>query len=126
RAAGDGAAAVQGDWCRYRDGGYAGAGDPFAEASRSKSSGALRRAHRIARRKRLEKPREGPGQGRQRAGTTWADPVGVALPNVPEGQCTGAVVSHTYRGVERRAQEDDDRGAGAQAADSTVASGHDR
>ena len=39
---------------------------------------------RIARREGFEKPREGPGQGRQRAGTTWADPVGVALPNVPE------------------------------------------
>ena len=69
-------------------------GDPVAEASRSKSAGALRRAHGIARRERFEKPREGPGQGRQCAGTTWADPVGMALPDVPERQCAGAVVSH--------------------------------
>jgi len=41
-------------------------------------------AHGIARRERFETPREGPGQGRQCAGTTWADPVGVALPDVPE------------------------------------------
>jgi hypothetical protein len=37
RAACDGAAARQGDRYRHRDGGYAGAGDPVAEASRSKS-----------------------------------------------------------------------------------------
>src|SRR5207342_1583207 len=97
-----------------------------AEASRSKSGGALRRAHGIARRERFETPREGPGQGRQCAGTTWADPVGVALPDVPEKQCAGAVVSYADRGAERRAQDDDDRGAGAQAADSAVAPGHDR
>jgi transposase len=88
--------------------------------------GALRRAHGIARRERFEKPREGPGQGRQRAGTTWADPVGVALPNVPERQRAGAVVSHADGGAERRAQDDNDRGTGAQAADSAVAPGHDR
>src|SRR5262249_19005485 len=123
-AACDGAPALQGDWYRHRDGGYAGAGDPVAEASRSKSCGALRRAYGIARRERLEKPREGPGQGRQRAGTTWADPVGVALPNVPERQRAGAVVSHADRGAERRAQNDNDRGTGAQAADSAVAPGH--
>src|SRR5258706_10889645 len=121
RAACDGAAARQGDRYRHRDGGHAGAGDPVAEASRSKSGGALRRAHGIARRERFETPREGPGQGRQCAGTTWADPVGVALPDVPERQCAGAVVSHADRGAERRAQDDDDRGAGAQAADSAVA-----
>jgi tripartite-type tricarboxylate transporter receptor subunit TctC len=40
------------------------AGDPVAEASRSKSGGTLRRAHGIARRERLETPREGPAQGR--------------------------------------------------------------
>ena len=39
--------------------------------SRSKSTGALRRAHGIARRERFKKPREGLGQGRQCAGTTW-------------------------------------------------------
>ena len=44
----DGAAARQGDRNRHRDGGHAGAGDPVAEASRSKSGGALRRAHRFA------------------------------------------------------------------------------
>ena len=83
-------------------------------------------AHGIARRERFEKPREGPGQGRQCAGTTWADPVGMALPDVPERQCAGAVVSHADRGAERRAQDDNDRGTGAQAADSAVAPGHDR
>ena len=111
---------------RHRDGGHAGAGDPVAEASRSKSGGALRRAHGVARRERFETPREGPGQGRQCAGTTWADPVGVALPDVPERQCAGALVSHADRGAERRAQDDDDRGTGAQAADRAVAPGHDR
>src|SRR4051794_26063187 len=125
-AACDGAAARQGDRYRYRDGGHAGAGDLVAEASRSKSAGALRRAHGIARRERFEKPREGPGQDRQCAGTTWADPVGMALPDVPERQCAGAVVSHADRGAERRAQDDNDRGTGAQAADSAVAPGHDR
>src|SRR5580700_4782421 len=48
------------------------------------------------------------------------------LPDVPERQCAGAVVSHADRGAERRAQDDDDRGAGAQTADSAVAPGHDR
>jgi hypothetical protein len=54
-----------------RDGGYAGAGDPVAEASRSKSGGALRRADGIARRERFETPREGPakaGNARVRRG----------------------------------------------------------
>ena len=37
-----------------------------------------------------------------------------------------AVVSHADRGAERRAQDDNDRGTGAQAADSAVAPGHDR
>jgi transposase len=55
-----------------------------------------------------------------------ADPVGVALPDVPERQCAGALVSHADRGAERRAQDDDDRGTGAQATDRTVAPGHDR
>ena len=122
----DSAAARQGDRYRHRDGGHAGAGDPFAEASRSKSGGALRRAHGIARRERFETSREGPGQGRQCAGTTWGDPVGVALPDVPERQCAGALVSHAGRGAERRAQDDDDRGTGAQATDRTVAPSHDR
>src|SRR5438128_6053303 len=122
----DGAPALQGDRYRHRDGGYAGAGDPVAEASRSKSGGALRRAHGIARRELFETPREGPGQGRQCAGTTWADPVGVALPDVPKRQCAGAVVSHADRGSEWRAQDDNDRSTGAQTADSAVAFGHDR
>jgi hypothetical protein len=37
-----------------------------------------------------------------------ADPVGVALPNVPERQRAGAVVSHADQGAERRAQDDND------------------
>ena len=40
--------------------------------------------------------------------------------------CAGALVSHADRGAERRAQDDDDRGTGAQAADRAVAPGHDR
>src|SRR5271168_2907680 len=55
-------------------------------------------------------PREGPGQGRQCAGTARADPVGVAFPGVPERQCAGTLVSHADRGAERRAQDDNDRG----------------
>ena len=54
----------------------------------------------------------------------WA--TSVALPNIPEKQCAGAVVSHADRGAEWRAQDDNDRGTGAQAADSAVALGHDR
>ena len=83
---------ARGDRYRHRDGGHAGAGDPVAQASRSKSGSALRRAHGIARRERFEASREGPGQGRQCAGTTWPDPVGVVLPDVPERQCAGALV----------------------------------
>jgi hypothetical protein len=45
-------------------------------------------------RERFETPRERPDQGWQCAGTTWADPVGVALPDVPKRQCAGALVSH--------------------------------
>src|SRR6478672_11753987 len=51
---------------------------------------------------------------------------GLALPDVPERQCAGALVSHADRGAERRAQDNDDRGTGAQAADRAVAPGHDR
>ena len=58
--------------------------------------------------------------------TTWADSVGVALLDVPNRQCAGAVVSHADRGSEWRAQDDNDRGIGAQTADSAVAPGHDR
>src|SRR5580704_13840284 len=76
--------------------------------------------------KRFETPREGTGQGRQCAGTAGADPVALAFPGVPERQCAGALVSHADRGAERRAQDDDDRGTGAQTADSAVAPGHDR
>src|SRR5215212_11487357 len=86
RAACDGAAACQGDRYRYRDGGHAGAGGPGAKTARSKSAGALRRAYGIARRERFETPGEGVGQGRQCAGTTWADPVGVALSDIPKRQ----------------------------------------
>src|SRR5271168_3178148 len=126
RATCDGAAARQGDRYRHRDSGHAGAGNPVAQASGSKSGGALRWAHGIARRERFETPREGPGQGRQCAGTAGADPVGLAFPGVPERQCAGALVSHADRGAERRAQDDDDRGPGAQAVDSALAPGHDR
>ena len=125
RAACDGAAARQGDRYRHRDGGHAGAGQFFAEASRSTSGGALAGLTGSPDESGLKR-REGPGQGRQCAGTTWSDPVGVALPDVPETQCAGALVSHADRGTERRAQDDDDRGTGAQAADRAVAPGHDR
>ena len=94
--------------------------------SRSKSGGALRGAHGIARRERFETTREGPGQGWQCAGTTRADPVGMAFPGVPERQCAGALVSHAYRGAERRTQDNNDRGTGAQATDRAVAPSHDR
>ena len=44
----------------------------------------------------------------------------------PERQCAGALVSRADRGAEWRAQDDDDRGTGAQATDRAVALGHDR
>jgi Transposase and inactivated derivatives len=97
-----------------------------AEASRSKSGGALRRAHGIARRERLKRREKGLAKAGNARVRRWGDPVGVALPDVPERQCAGALVSHADRGAERRAQDDDDRGTGAQATDRTVAPGHDR
>ena len=39
------------------------------------------------------KRREGTCQGRQREGATWADSVSLALPDVPERQRVGAMVS---------------------------------
>ena len=73
--------------------------------------------------KRREKGLAKAGNARVRRG---GDPVGVALPDVPERQCAGALVSHADRRAEWRAQDDDDRGTGAQAADCAVAPGHDR
>src|SRR6476619_5405039 len=105
-------------------------GDGNMRSGRKNARGAARTKEwndkRKAPYKRFETSREGPGQGRQCASTTWGDPVGVALPDVPERQCAGALVSHADRGRERRAQDDDDRGTGAQAADRAVAPGHDR
>src|SRR5262249_48528309 len=50
----------------------------------------------------------------------------MAFPGVSERQCAGALVSHADRGAERRAQDNNDRGTGAQVTDRAVAPGHDR
>jgi len=76
-------------------------------------------------RERLQAAGEGARQGWQRAGSPWHDPAGVALPDVPEGQRSGRVVSAAHRECPWHPQ-DHDRGAGAQAADRTVAPGDDR
>jgi hypothetical protein len=115
--------------CRARPDGSSKGDRPAAMMPYSMARPALYcRQHDLPRelREGFETPRERPGQGWQCAGMTWADPVGVALPDVPERQCTGVLVSHADRGAERRAQDDDDRGTGAQVADRAVAPGHDR
>src|ERR1700758_555571 len=50
----------------------------------------------------------------------------MAFPGVPERQCAGALVSHADRGAERRTQDNNDRGTGAQVTDRAVAPSHDR
>ena len=70
--------------------------------------------------------REGAGEVGQCPRTPRPDPTRVALPAVPEGQRTGAMVSHQDRGAERGSQDHHDRGPRPQAADRDVATGHHR
>jgi len=65
------------------------------------------------------------GAGRQRTGAARHDPARLALPDLPEGQRLGAMVSGANRGRTRRHAQDDDRGLGPQAAHRAVAHGHD-
>jgi len=63
------------------------------------------------------------------AGLTGAprpDPARLALPLVPEGQRSGAVVPEPDRGCQRGAQEEDDRRSCPQAAHRALAHGHHR
>src|SRR5262249_25182367 len=76
----------------HRDGGHAGQGDPVAQLARPPRRGALRRAHRLARRKRKQKPGEGPLPIRQCSGTERDGPARVALSYVPEPERLGEVV----------------------------------
>ena len=94
--------------------------------ARSKSGDALRRAYGIARRERFETPERRAWPRLAMLGTTWADPAGVALPGVREGQCAGAVVSHADRGPSGARKTTMIISTGAQAADSAVALGHHR
>jgi transposase len=76
----------------------------------------------LARRERPTPTGKGPRQGWQRTRASRHDPVRVALPRPPEGQCPGTVVS----GQRRRRQEAQDRGRSArpQAAHRAVAVRH--
>ena len=78
------------------------------------------RPHWLARREREETPGERAGPFRQRSSSARHDPIGVAVPYVPEGQRLGAVVSSPHRERSRYSQ-DHDRGLGAQASDRPVA-----
>src|SRR6187397_2151210 len=86
----------------------------------------LRRPHGLARREREQKAREGAHQGRQRARAPWIDPARLALPDVPEAERPYPVVPGAHGGRHPDAEEEPDRGAGAQAADRAVAPRHDR
>ena len=70
--------------------------------------------------------REKAGQGRQRPGAPRHDPVGVALPDVPEEQRTGAMVPPANNRSPRYHPQDHDRRSGAQAACRALAAGDDR
>jgi hypothetical protein len=76
--------------------------------------------HWLARREREEAPRERAGAIRECSGSAGHDPIGVAIPPVPEGQRLGAVVPSPYRERPRHSQ-DHDRRLGAQASDRPVA-----
>ena len=88
--------------------------------------GPLRWAYGLARRERQQAAREGAQPSRQRARAPWNDPARLALPDVPEAERPCPVVPGAHRGRHPGAEEEPDRGAGAQAADRAVASRHDR
>jgi len=98
---------------RHRDGGYAGAGDPVAEASRSKRAvaryaGLTGSPDESCFEKAERRACQG-GNARVRRGLiqlAWRF-------LIFQKDVAGAVVSHTDRGSERRAQDDNDRGTGA-------------
>jgi transposase len=75
----------------------AGAGDPVAKPSRSTGRSSLRRPHRVARRERGQTTREGLGKGGQCTRAARPHSAGVALPALPEGKRTGAMVSSQDR-----------------------------
>ena len=73
-------------------------------------------------RSRWHEPRERDGTIGQCPCSPWHDPTGVAVPAVPEGQRSSAMVSGTY-GACTESPQDHDCGTGPQAADRVVATG---
>ena len=125
QAACDGTAACAGPRRRGRDGGHAGPRGPSratcAIAGRSRATPALP-ARRMRAAERREKGLAKAGNARVRRGMiqlAWR------FLEVPEGQRPGAMVSAAHRRRPRQHPQDDDRGAGAQAAHRAVASGDD-
>ena len=81
---------------------------------------ALCRPHWLARRERQKTPGERTGPLRQWSSSARHGPIGVAVPDVPEGQRLSAVVSSPHREGSWHSQAHD-RGLGAQASDRPVA-----
>ena len=75
---------------------------------------------------RFPAAREGVGEVRQCPGEARLDPACLALPAVPEGQCARPVAPRADRRSDRRAEDEDDRGARAKAAHRVLAHGHGR
>jgi transposase len=66
------------------------------------------------------------GLAKSGPGAPLPDPARLALPVVPEGQRSGAVVPEPDRGRQRGAQDQDDRRSWPQAAHRALAHGHHR
>src|SRR5919112_73480 len=84
------------------------------------------RTDRLARGKRRPPARKGLGQGRQCPGPPRHAATGLALPDIPEGQCACAMVSGADGRRARRHPQDDDCGAGPQAAHRALETCHHR
>jgi len=84
------------------------------------------RTDRLARGKRRPPARKGFGQGGQCPGSPRHAATGLALPDVPKGQRAGAMVSGAHRRRARRHPQDDDCGAGPQAAHRALETRHHR
>ena len=93
---------------------------------RDRSGGALCRLDRLAGRERQAAAGEGPLAGGQRAGTSRHDSARLALFDVPEGQCIGAMVPCANGACARWHTKDHDRRACTQTAHRAVAHGDDR
>jgi transposase len=98
----------------------------LSRTARPARRGPLRRPHGLARRERRQEAREGALPGRQRARAARDDPARLALPDVPEAERAGPMVPGAHGGRHAGAEEEPDRGAGAQASDRAVAPRYDR